>query len=89
MDPCDSRASVVWAPHGSLQYFAYPTGAVRGPCDTRKGAVRHPYGHVKDMTQPEFAKIPHGRRMWPYGTCTDHLRSPHGLFTISKPVREP
>ena len=81
MDPCDARASVVRAPHGNLQCFSYPTGPVRGPCGTRKGAIRHSYGHVRELTQPEFAKIPHGRRKWPYGARTRRLWSPHGLCT--------
>ena len=47
-----------------------------GPC---KGAVRHPYGRVRELKQPEFAKIPHGR-MWSYGQFTDCLRflNPYG-----------
>ena len=54
---------------------------LRDPCVTRKGAVRCPYGHVRELTQPWLAKIPHGRRIWPYGARTDSLRSLHGLFT--------
>ena len=50
---------------------------LRDPCGTRKGAVRQPYGHVREFTQPELAKIPYGRRIWPYGPLT----APHGLFT--------
>ena len=84
-----ARTGVVRAPLGNLQYFSYHTGPVRGPCGTRNGAVRHTYGQVRELTQPEFAKLPHGRRMWPYGARTDRLRPPHGLFMISKPVRSP
>ena len=47
-----------------------------GPCGTRSGAERYSYGHIRELTQSEFAKIPHGRRMWPYGP----LVVPHGLF---------
>ena len=79
--PCDARTGIVRGPHGNLQCFSYPTGPVRGSCGTRKGAVQRPYGHIRELTQPELAKIPHGRRIWPYGACTDPLRSPHGLFT--------
>ena len=75
------RAMPVRAPHGNLQCFSYPTGPVRGPCVTRKGAVRRPYGHARELTQPRLAKIPHVRRIWPYGALTGPLRSPHGLFT--------
>ena len=64
-------------PHRSLHYFSYPTGHVRGPCGTRKGAVRHTYGHVRELPQPEFAKIPYGRLMWPYGD----RRAPYGSHT--------
>ena len=60
---------------------AMPVWPVRGPCVTRKGAVRRPFGHVRELTQPELAKIPHGRRIWPHGARTGPLRSPHGLFT--------
>ena len=35
----------------------------------------------KGIAQPELAKIPHGRRLWPYGTHTGPVPSPHGLFT--------
>ena len=66
----------VQALHGILQCFSNPTGLVRGPCWTHKGAVRYLYGYVRESTQPEFAKIPHGHRMWPYGP----LAVPHGLF---------
>ena len=61
--PCDARAGVVRALHGNLQFFSYPTAPVRGPCGTRKGVVRYTYAHVRELTQPEFAKIPHGCRM--------------------------
>ena len=52
---------------------------LRDPCVTCKGAGGRLYGHVRELTQPELAKIPHGR--------TGPVRGPHGLFTISKPVR--
>ena len=54
---------------------------LRDPCGTRKGAVRQPYGHVRELTQPELAELPHGRRIWPYGAHTAPLRAPQGLFT--------
>ena len=79
--PCGARAGIVRAPHGNLQCFSYPTGPVRGPCGTRKGAVRQPYGHVRELTQPELAKLPHGRHIWLYGARTGPLRAPQGLFT--------
>ena len=72
-------------PHGNLQYFHI----LRGPCVTRKGAVRRPYGHVRELTQPEFAKIPHWRRIWSHQARTGPLRAIHGLFMISKPVPGP
>ena len=50
---------------------------------TRKGPVRDPQGcrmvplrTRKGIDTTEFAKIPNGRRMWPYGP----LVVPHGLF---------
>ena len=79
--PCGARAGIVRVPHGNLQCFSYPTGPVRGPCGTHKGAVRQPYGHVRELTQPELAKLPHGRHIWPYGARTGPLRPPQGLFT--------
>ena len=48
---------------------------------TRAGPARHPYGHVRELTQPELAKILHRRRIWPYRAHTGPLRPPHGLFT--------
>ena len=79
--PCGARTGIVRAPHGNHQCFSYPTGPVRGPCGTRKGAVRQSCGHARELTQPELAKLPHGRRIWPYGTRTGPLRAPQGLFT--------
>ena len=75
--PCGARAGT----HGNLQCFSYHTGPVWGPCGTRKGAVRQPYGHVRELTQPESAKLQHGRRIWPYGVRTGPLWTPQGLFT--------
>ena len=74
------RTMPVRAPQGNLQCFSYPTRCVRGSCGTRKGAVRHPCGHVRELIQPKLTKIPHGRRIWPYGARMGPLRSPHGLF---------
>ena len=54
---------------------------LRHPCGTRKGPVRQPYGHVRELTQPELAKLPHGHRIWPYVARMDPLRAPQGLFT--------
>ena len=71
--PCGACTGIVRAPHRNLQCFSYPTGPVRGPCGTRKGAVRQPYGHVRELTQPELAKLPHGRCIWPYGARTGPL----------------
>ena len=79
--PSVPRAGPVRAPHGNHQCFSYPTGPVRGPCGTRKGAVRQSCGHARELTQPELAKLPHGRRIWPYGPRTGPLRAPQGLFT--------
>ena len=79
--PCGARTGPVRTPYGNLQCFSYPTGPIRGPCGTRKGAVRRPYGHARELTQPELAKIPHGRRILPYRARTDPVRAPHGLFT--------
>ena len=87
--PCGARTGIVRAPHENLQCFSYPTGPVRGPCGTRKGAVQQPYGHVRELTQPELAKLPHGRRIWRYGARTGPAGAVHGLFTIYKPVRGP
>ena len=79
--PCGARTGRVRAPYVNLQCFSYLTGPVRGPCGTRKGAVRRPYGHARELTQTELAKIPHGRRILPYGVRTGPVRFPHGLFT--------
>ena len=69
------------APHGNLQCFSYPTGAVRGPCVTRKGAIRRPYGHVRELTQPELTKIPCGPPEWTYDFFFKTARE--------QPVRDP
>ena len=75
--------------HGNLQCFSYPTGPVRGLCVTHKGAVWRPYGHVRQLTQPELANIPHGCGIWTYGARTGSLRSPHGLFMGYAPSLNP
>ena len=78
MDPCEARTSVVRAPHGNLYSFRILWDLYVG----RAGAKR-------ELTQPEFAKIPHGRRVRteliqaPYGPHWGYLRG----FTISKHVR--
>ena len=56
--------------------FFISHGTRTGPCRAHSGGVRHPYGHGKGIDKLEFAKIPHGCRMWPYGP----LVVPHGLF---------
>ena len=61
--PYDARTGIARAPHGNLQFFHI----LRGPRGTRKGAARRPCGHVRELTQPELAKIPLGRRICPYG----------------------
>ena len=77
------------APHRNLKCFSYPTGPVWGPWVTHKVAVRRPYGHVRELTQPELPKIPHGCRIWPYGARAFPLRSPHVLFTGCLPPGNP
>ena len=62
----------------SMFFISY--GTCTRPCGTRKGAVRQPYGHVRELTPPELAKLPHGCRIWPYGARTGPLRAPQGLF---------
>ena len=69
------------------------TMPVRASCGSRTGIfisygtrmrpvrpVRHPYGHVRELTQPALAEIPHGRDIWSYGARKDPLRCPHGLL---------
>ena len=79
--PCGARTGIARALHWNLECFSYPTGPVRGLCGTRKGAIQQPYGHVRELTQPELAKLAHGRRIWPYGARTGPLWGPQGLFT--------
>ena len=79
--PCGRRTG----PAPESQIFFISCGIRTGPVRTRKRAVRRSYGHVRELTPPEFAKIPHGRRMWPYGARTGPARIVHGLFIISKP----
>ena len=71
--PCGHRAGPVR--ESSMFFISY--GTRTGPV----GAVRRHYGHARDLTQPELAKIPHGRRILPYGSRTSPVRFPHGLFT--------
>ena len=83
--PCGHRMGP--ARKSSMFFISY--GTRTGPCRTRKGAVRQPYRHVRELTQPELAKLPHGRRIWPYGALTGPTGAVHGLFTICKHVRGP
>ena len=83
------RAMPVRASYGPRMGIFIVYHILRGQCGTHKvkGTVWHPYGHVRELTQPELTKIPHGCLILPYGVPTGPLRSPHGLFTISKPVQ--
>ena len=83
------HARALYEPARESSMFFISHATVRGPCVTRKGAVRRPYGHVRELTQPQLSKIPHGRHIWPYGPLTVPARAVHGLFTFSKPVRGP
>ena len=84
-----TRAGPVRASYGHRTEIFNVFHILRDPCGSRKGAVRQPYGHVRELTQPELAKLPHGRRIWPYGARTGPAGAVHGLFTLSKPVRGP
>ena len=66
-------------PYGPRTGISNAFHILRGLYGPRKGAVRHPYGRVRELKQPEFAKIPHGR-MWSYGQFTDCLQflNPYG-----------
>ena len=79
--PCDAHTGIIWAPHGNLRCFSFPMGPIQGPCMIYKGAVQRPYGHVRELTQPELAKIPHGHHIWPCRARTGSLQSLHGMFT--------
>ena len=78
--PC---AIPIRAPHVNFQCFSYHTGSVWGPCGTRKRAVGHPCGHVRELTQPELAKIPHGHRIWPYEPLTGCSWAVYNLKTCT------
>ena len=83
------RAMLVRASYGPCSGMFNVFHILWGPCGTRKGAVHHRYGQVRELTKPELAKIPHGRRIWPYGPRTGCSRAVHGLITISRPVQGP
>ena len=93
LDSMGTRAGPVRASYGPRTEIFNVFHILRDPCGTRKGAVRQPYGHVRELTQPELAKLPHGRRIWPYGGPHAPLTGPagavHRLFTFSKPARGP
>ena len=84
--PCDACTGIVRAPRGNLQCFSYITGSARGPYGTCKGAARHPSEQVRELTQPELAKIPHGRCIWPYGVRTGCSRADYNIKTRTGPV---
>ena len=78
--PSVPRAGPVRASYGPRTEIINVFHILRDPYGTRKGAVRQSCGHARELTQPELAKLPHGRRIWPYGTRTGPLRAPQGLF---------
>ena len=80
MTPRVPRAVPVRASYGPRTGIFNVFHILRDPCGTRKGAVRRPYGHARELTQPELAKIPHGRRILPYGPRTGCSKSlnPYG-----------
>ena len=67
--PWVPHAGPVRAPYGPRTEIFNVFHILRGPCGTHKGAVRQPYGDVRELPQPELAKLQHGRRIWPYGTA--------------------
>ena len=69
------RAMPVWAPHGNLQRFSYPTGPVRAP----QGCRTAPVWTRKGIETTRICKNP--TRAYVV------VRAVYGLFTISKPVR--
>ena len=79
MTPRVLRAVPVRASYGPRTGIFNVFHTLRDPYGTRKCAVRRPYGHARELTQPELAKIPHGRRILSYGAGP--VRFPHGLFT--------
>ena len=80
-DSMGTRARPVRASYGPRTEIFNVFHILRDPYGTRKGAVRQPYRHLRELTQPELAKLPHGRRIWPYGARRCPLRAPQGLFT--------
>ena len=79
--PSVPRAGPVRASYGPRTEIINVFHILRDPYGTRKGAVQQSCGHARELTQPELAKLPHERRIWPYGTRTGPLRAPQGLFT--------
>ena len=71
---CDANTGIVRAPHGNIHCF-HTLGDLYG-FHGRPGRVL--YGHLRELTQPLFAKIPHGRRLWPH---RGPVRGPHRPFT--------
>ena len=70
-----------YGPHAGISNVSHILWDPYGVSWAPQGAVWHPYGHVRQLTQPEFAKIPHGCRIWPYGARMGPLPAPHGLLT--------
>ena len=87
--PCDACAGVVRAPHGNLRYFSYPTGPARDPqrCLTAPLRTRKRIDTARICENPAQASYVAVRG--PYGPLMVRARAVHGLFTISKPVRDP
>ena len=76
--PCYVLTGIVRDPHGNIQCFSYHMGPVRVPC------VTHDTSRMGKIPAPASYLAARG----PYGPLTVHARAVHGLFTISKPVRD-
>ena len=60
---------------------------LRDPYGARTGPARvHPCGQVRQLTQPELAKIPHGCRIWSYGARTGCSRADYNIKPRTGPV---
>ena len=75
--PCGHRAGPVREPSMFFISYGTRTGPVRDPQGCRTAPLRT----RKGINSARIGKIQHGRRIWPYGSRTGHLRLSHGLFT--------
>ena len=76
---------VLWYIPGWAQWKLFPGILNKLSKSISYGACVGPAGHVRELTQPELAKIPPGRGIWLYGPLTVPAWAVHGCLWSLNP----